>query len=55
MVTKEHLTDKEILKKWLKAGYIENGKLFPTEDGTPQGGNISPTLAKMTLDGLEKN
>jgi len=51
---KNILTDKEILKKWLKAGYIENGKLFPTEDGTPQGGNISPTLANMTLDGLEK-
>jgi RNA-directed DNA polymerase len=30
--------DKEILKKWLKAGYIEKGKLFPTENGTPQGG-----------------
>lgn len=51
---KNILTDKEILKKWLKAGYIENGKLFPTKDGTPQGGNISPTLANMTLDGLEK-
>jgi RNA-directed DNA polymerase len=23
--------DKEILKKWLKAGYVEQGKLFPTE------------------------
>jgi len=46
--------DKEILKKWLKAGYVENGKLFPTENGTPQGGIISPTLANMTLDGLEK-
>lgn len=46
--------DKEILKKWLKAGYVEQGKLFPTEQGTPQGGNISPTLANMTLDGLEK-
>lgn len=46
--------DKEILKDWLKAGYIEKGKLFPTEEGTPQGGIISPTLANMTLDGMEK-
>jgi RNA-directed DNA polymerase len=38
----------------LKAGYIENRTLFPTEAGTPQGGVISPTLANMTLDGLEK-
>ena len=30
--------DKEILRKWLKCGYIETGKLFPTEQGSPQGG-----------------
>jgi RNA-directed DNA polymerase len=47
-------TDKVVLQKWLKAGYIENRTLFPTEAGTPQGGIISPTLANMTLDGLEK-
>ena len=45
--------DKAILNSWLKAGYVENGSLFPTEAGTPQGGIISPTLANMTLDGLE--
>jgi retron-type reverse transcriptase len=28
--------------------------LFPTEAGTPQGGIISPTLANLTLDGVEK-
>ena len=47
-------TDKVVLQKWLKAGYIENRTLFPTEAGTPQGGIISPTLANLTLDGLEK-
>ena len=47
-------TDKRVLQKWLKAGYMENQTLFPTEAGTPQGGIISPTLANMTLDGLEK-
>ena len=45
--------DKKILQQWLKAGFIENKQLFPTELGTPQGGIISPTLANMTLDGLE--
>ena len=46
-------TDTVVLQKWLKAGYVENRNLFPTEAGTPQGGIISPTLANMTLDGLE--
>lgn len=46
--------DKHILRKWLKAGYVENGAAFPTRKGTPQGGIISPTLANMTLDGLEE-
>lgn len=46
--------DKRILKQWLKAGYVENGRLYPTDKGTPQGGVISPLLANMTLDGLEK-
>jgi RNA-directed DNA polymerase len=47
-------TDKEVLQKWLKAGFMENRMLFPTEAGTPQGGIISPTLANLTLDGLER-
>ena len=45
--------DKVMLKKWLKSGYVFNKELFPTEEGTPQGGIISPTLANMTLDGLQ--
>ncbi len=45
--------DTVILKKWLKAGYIENRSLFPTEAGTPQGGIISPCAANQTLDGLQ--
>jgi RNA-directed DNA polymerase len=47
-------TDQQVLKKWLKAGFIETRKLFPTEEGTPQGGIISPTLCNMVLDGLEE-
>jgi RNA-directed DNA polymerase len=45
--------DRKLLKSWLKAGVIENAELTPTESGTPQGGVISPTLANLTLDGLE--
>lgn len=46
--------DKTILRKWLAAGYVENGITYPSKKGTPQGGVISPTLANMTLDGLEE-
>ncbi|PAU51985.1 group II intron reverse transcriptase/maturase [Pseudomonas sp. PIC25] len=46
--------DKAILRKWLRAGYVDQGALFATEAGTPQGGIISPVLANWTLDGLEE-
>lgn len=46
-------TDKRILKEFMKCGYIERGRLFPTAEGSPQGGVISPTYTNMVLDGLE--
>ena len=46
--------DKGILRKWLKAGFVDKGVLFPTEAGTPQGGIASPVLANLALDGLEE-
>lgn len=46
--------DKRLLRKWLKAGYREQGCLFPTEAGTPQGGIVSPVLANWALDGLQQ-
>ncbi|MEA0989011.1 group II intron reverse transcriptase/maturase [Pseudomonas aeruginosa] len=45
--------DKDVLKKWLRAGIVHKGTLQATGEGTPQGGVISPTLANLTLDGLE--
>ena len=50
----EHVPmDKAILRRWLQAGYIDEGTLFETSTGTPQGGIISPVIANMALDGLE--
>lgn len=46
--------DKKMLKQWLECGFVQNRKLYPTKAGTPQGGIISPTIANMTLDGLEE-
>jgi RNA-directed DNA polymerase len=46
--------EKAMLEKWLKAGFIEQNVLHPTEAGTPQGGICSPVFANIALDGLEK-
>ena len=45
--------NKKILRQWLESGFVYDRQLFPTRTGTPQGGIASPTLANMTLDGLE--
>lgn len=44
---------KQQIKKWLKAGVMDNGEFFPTEEGTPQGGVVSPLLANIALHGME--
>src|SRR5438132_6254761 len=41
------------LRAWLKAGVLDGETLFPSEQGTPQGGAISPLLANIALHGLE--
>ena len=46
--------DKRTLKQFLKAGFVYRERLFPTKEGTPQGGIVSPILANMTLDGIER-
>jgi RNA-directed DNA polymerase len=45
--------DTAILKLWLKAGYLEKDVFNSTDEGTPQGGIISPAVANTALDGLE--
>jgi RNA-directed DNA polymerase len=48
-------TDKRVLRQWLRAGVVDKGQLQATRAGTPQGGIISPLLANLTLDGLERD
>jgi len=38
-----------LIRRFLKAGYMESGKLVRTDEGTPQGGNLSPMLANIFL------
>jgi len=45
---------KELIKQWLKAGYVEQGEFHTTEAGTPQGGVISPLLANIALHAMEE-
>jgi len=41
------------IKSWLKSGYMDSKQLFPTKEGTPQGGVVSPLLANIALHGME--
>jgi len=45
---------RELIKQWLKAGYVEQDVFHATEQGTPQGGVVSPLLANIALHGMEE-
>jgi RNA-directed DNA polymerase len=44
---------REQIRAWLKAGVVDRGRYTPTEEGTPQGGVISPLLLNIALQGME--
>jgi RNA-directed DNA polymerase len=46
---------RRVIRGWLRAGVMEGHELFPTTQGTPQGGVISPLLANVALHGLESH
>lgn len=52
-----HIADKRLLKligRYLRAGVMIDGKCHPTPEGVPQGGPLSPLLANVVLDDLDK-
>ena len=43
-----------MVRAWLEAGVVEQGRVHRTEDGVPQGGAVSPLLLNVALHGMEK-
>ena len=50
----EGFPESELIAKWLKAGFVDNKVFNETDEGTPQGGIISPLLANIALHGMEQ-
>ncbi|MEU5599556.1 reverse transcriptase N-terminal domain-containing protein [Streptomyces sp. NPDC020298] len=46
------LAARNMIRRWLKAGVMENGRFAPTGEGTPQGGVVSPLLLNIALHGM---
>ena len=55
MSTIGNFPGRTLIKKWLKAGYVEQNVFHQQNTGTPQGGIISPLLANIALHGMEKS
>ncbi|WP_287657125.1 reverse transcriptase domain-containing protein [Bacteroides sp.] len=56
-ILRERISDDRfirLIRKFLKAGYVEDWKFHNTYSGTPQGGIVSPILANIYLDKLDK-
>jgi RNA-directed DNA polymerase len=45
---------RELVEQWLKAGVLDQGRFAATEEGTPQGGVVSPLLLNIALHGMEQ-
>ena len=57
IVLREQIHDERVvqmIKRYLKSGVMENGVVMKTEEGSPQGGNLSPLLANIYLDAFDK-
>ena len=57
VLVRQRVSDKRVLaliEGWLKAGVLTDGRLMPTQEGTPQGGVISPLLSNIFLHLLDK-
>jgi RNA-directed DNA polymerase len=53
----ERVSDKRVrklIRAFLKAGVMDNGLVSPTDEGTPQGGPLSPLLSNLVLDELDQ-
>ncbi len=56
-ILRKRIKDRALLKlieKMLKAGYVENWKYYETYSGAPQGGILSPLIANIVLNELDK-
>ena len=45
---------RELVRQWLRAGVLEDGRVTLTRDGVPQGGVISPVIMNVALHGMEQ-
>jgi RNA-directed DNA polymerase len=53
LATLDTFAARGMIKQWLRAGVVKHGRLSRREEGTPQGGPVSPVLLNIALHGME--